>query len=63
MKKKKDGLEKPSVMIDCWDGSYTVLRDDGDLGVVMEILIKRWWDDGWSNDGGVDGGWKKMMIN
>ena len=25
----------------CWDGSRAAFRDDGDLRVAMEILIKR----------------------
>ena len=34
MEKREDGLGKPGVMIDCWDGSCTALQEDDDLG---------WW--------------------
>ena len=37
MKKREDGLGKPGVMINCWDGSCAVLQDDGDLDVTMEM--------------------------
>ena len=37
MEKMEDGLGKPDVMIDCWDGSCVALRDDGDLEVAMEM--------------------------
>ena len=64
MEKREDGLGKPGMMIDCRDGSFVALRDDGDLRVVMEILIKRWQDDA-SNcmELMVDRRWKKMADN
>ena len=37
MEKRKDGLGKPGVMIDCWDGSCAALWEVGDLGVAMEM--------------------------